>query len=139
MSHTSDMTTPKSSVNTVEEKTSTNYFEPILQAILNKLRNDPASITTEDARRFSENAVVGDLRTAKVISAVEAYATANELLHEVDPRLGQAPHTSLLTVVNDLSIAVDQNPDDVSTEVLRTAQAIVSSKSRSTYNTISSS
>jgi len=133
------MTTPKSSVNTVEEKTSTNYFEPILQAILNKLRNDPASITTEDARRFSENAVVGDLRTAKVISAVEAYATANELLHEVDPRLGQAPHTSLLTVVNDLSIAVDQNPDDVSTEVLRTAQAIVSSKSRSTYNTISSS
>jgi hypothetical protein len=46
----------------------------------------------------------------------------------VDPQLGQAPHTSLLTVVNDLKVAVDQNPTDVTTEVLRKAQTVVSSE-----------
>jgi hypothetical protein len=129
MSHSSGALTPTSSSNGELEKSSDDYFAPIVKAIMDKLRNDLSSITTEDARRLSENAVVGDLRTAKIISAVEAYATANELLHEIDPRLGQAPHTSLLTVVNDLSVAVDQNPNDVTTEVLKSTQAIVSSKS----------
>jgi hypothetical protein len=112
----------------LQEATGNKYFQDLMQDILDKLRDDPSSITTEDARRLSENTVAGDLRTAKIISAVEAFAAASETIHEVDPQLGQAPHTSLLTVVNDLKIAVDQNPTDVTTEVLRKAQTIVSSK-----------
>lgn len=104
------------------------YFENILTTILQKLKTDPSSITTEDARRLSENVVVHDDQTAKLISAVESFAAASEVMHEVNPHLGQAPHTSLLTVVNDLKVAVEQNPGDVTTEVLRTAQNVVSSK-----------
>lgn len=111
-----------------QDTSSNQYFPRLMTDILDKLRDDPSSITTEDARRLSENAVVGDMRTAKIISAVEAFAAASEVIHEVDPTLGQAPHTSLLTVVNDLKVAVDQNPNDVTTEVLRTAQNVVSSK-----------
>jgi hypothetical protein len=107
------------------------HFTTLLEDILKKLREDPSTITTEDARRLSENAQARDLRSAKIISAVEAFAAASEIVHEVDPSLGQAPHTSLLTVVNDLKVAVDQNPADVTTEVLRTAQAIVSSECNS--------
>jgi hypothetical protein len=110
------------------ETTGDEYFQGILNNILEKLRNDPSSITTEDARRLSENAIAGDLRTAKIISAVEAFAAASEVINEVDPRLGHAPHTSLLTVVNDLRVAVDRNPSGVTTEVLKTAQTVVSSK-----------
>lgn len=119
----SETTTEKSGETKGEQ-----YFQGILNNILDKLRDDPSSITTEDARRLSENAVAGDMRTAKIISAVEAFAAASEVIHDVDPQLGQPPHTSLLTVVNDLKAAVDQNPTDVTTEVLRTAQNVVSSK-----------
>lgn len=112
-----------------QDTTGNHYFQSLMNEILDKLRDDPSSITTEDARRLSENAVVGDMRTAKIISAVEAFAAASEVIHDVDPTLGQAPHTSLLTVVNDLKVAVDQNPTDVTAEVLRTAQNVVSSKS----------
>ncbi|KAF2831629.1 hypothetical protein CC86DRAFT_342578 [Ophiobolus disseminans] len=110
-------------------------MQEVMNEILNKLRDDPSSITTEDARRLSENAVVGDLRTAKIISAVEAFALANEVVHDVDPQLGQAPHTSLLTVVNDLKIAVEQNPTDVTIEVLRTAQNVVSKMQKAVGHT----
>lgn len=104
------------------------YFTGILDSILRKLKTDPSTITTEDARRLSENVVAKDEQTAKIVSAVEAFAAASEVIHEVNPQLGQAPHTSLLTVVNDLKVAVEQNPADVTTEVLRTAQNVVSSK-----------
>lgn len=104
------------------------YFTGILDSILTKLKTDPSTITTEDARRLSENVVAKDEQTAKIVSAVEAFAAASEVIHEVNPQLGQAPHTSLLTVVNDLKVAVEQNPADVTTEVLRTAQNVVSSK-----------
>jgi hypothetical protein len=112
----------------LQEATGNKYFQDLMQDILDKLRDDPSSITTEDARRLSENTVADDLRTAKIISAVEAFAAASETIHEVDPQLSQAPHTSLLTVINDLKVAVDQNPTDVTTEILRKAQTVVSSK-----------
>ncbi|KAF1912253.1 hypothetical protein BDU57DRAFT_504737 [Ampelomyces quisqualis] len=126
-----------SSINTEKspESTGDQYFQGILNHVLEKLKEDPASITTEDARRLSENAVAGDLRTAKIISAVEAFAAASEVIHEVDPQLGQAPHTSLLTVVNDLKVAVDQNPTNVTTEVLRTAQNVVSKMQKAVGHT----
>jgi hypothetical protein len=104
------------------------YFEGILKEILRKLETNPGTITTEDARRLSENVVVNDKWTAKVVSVTESYAAANEILHELIPQLGLAPQTSLLTIVNDLKAAVEQNPRDVTTEVLRTAQNVVSSK-----------
>jgi hypothetical protein len=111
-----------------QEATGDEYFQDLMQGILTKLKVDPSSITTEDTRRLSENAVAGDLRTAKIISAVEAFAAASETIHEVDPQLGQAPHTSLLTVINDLKVAVEQNPTDVTTEVLQKVQTVVSSE-----------
>src|SRR2546425_675991 len=75
-----------------------------------KLMNNPSIITTEDARRLSENVAATDEKSARIISAVEAFAVANEDLHDEEPSLGQAPHTSLLTVVNDLNAAVEANP-----------------------------
>jgi hypothetical protein len=125
---------PTTNTEKSQKATGNEYFQSLMQDILAKLKNDPSSITTEDARRLSENAVVGDLRTAKIISAVEAFAAASETINEVDPQLGQAPHTSLLTVVNDLKVAVDQNPTDVTAEVLKKAQTVVSSM-YTTYRT----
>jgi hypothetical protein len=104
------------------------YFQSIVNDVLVKLREDPRSLTTEDARRLSENAVADDMRMAKIISAVEAFAVASEVIHDVDPRLGHAPFTSLMTLINDLKVAVEQNPTDVTTEVLKTAQNVVSSR-----------
>jgi hypothetical protein len=115
-------------IKALHESTGDSYFQDILNEILEKLRDDPSSITTEDARRLSENAVADDLRTAKIISAVEAFAAASEFDHEVNPQMDNAPHTSLLTVVNDLRVTVDRNPTNVTTEILRSAQAVVSSK-----------
>ncbi|KAH7087215.1 hypothetical protein FB567DRAFT_560910 [Paraphoma chrysanthemicola] len=111
------------------------HFSVLLEDVLKKLREDPSTITTEDARRLSENAEARDLRSAKIISAVEAFAAASEIVHEVDPTLGQAPHTSLLTVVNDLKVAVEQNPAGVTTEVLKTAQAVVSKMQKAVGHT----
>lgn len=103
-------------------------FREQMEQILVKLRNNPGDITTEDARRLSENYDARDDKSARIISAVEAFAVANEALYEQDASMGQAPHMSLLTVVNDLCAAVDTNPHDVTTEVLRNTESIVSSE-----------
>lgn len=130
MSHSSNQSTiSNNSISTEKYTSSDQDIQQAMTDILDKLRNDPGSITTEDARRLSENTVADDLQTARIISAVESFAIANEAAHEIDPELGQAPHTSLLTVVNDLKNAVEQNPGGVTTEILRTAQNVVSSKS----------
>jgi len=107
----------------------TQQFNSQLHKVLDKLQKDPLSITTEDARRLSENYEAHDVRSAKIISAVESLAVAAQEIHEETPSLGQGPQTSLLTVVNDLKGAVDANPEEVTTEVLKTTQGIVSSKS----------
>jgi hypothetical protein len=104
-----------------------------MEHILFKLKTDPSSITTEDARRLSENYNASDEKSARIISAVEAFALANEQMYEQDSDIGQPPHTSLTTLVQDLQAAVDATPDDVTTEVLRTTQSIVSSKYSSLY------
>jgi hypothetical protein len=108
----------------------TDYFQELMEDILRKLKQDPSSITREDARRLSENAEARDMRTAKIIAAVEAFAEAHEYIYpkNSDPGLDQAPHTSLPTILKDLSVAVDINPSDVTLEVLRAAQAVVSSE-----------
>jgi hypothetical protein len=72
-----------SSTSSMSEKESTDYFLPLVEDILDKLRQDPGSITTDDARRLSENAVVGDLRTARIVAAVKAFAAHNEGIYEV--------------------------------------------------------
>jgi hypothetical protein len=110
------------------ESAGNKHFQSIVNEILVKLREDPRSLTTEDARRLSKNTVADDARMAKIISSVEAFAVANEVIHDIDPNLSHAPHTSLPTLINDLKVAVEKNPADVTTEVLRTAQNIVSSE-----------
>jgi hypothetical protein len=100
-----------------------------LHKVLEKLQKDPLSITTEDARRLSENYEAHDARSAKIISAVESLAVVAQEIHEETPTLGQRPQTSLLTVVNDLKVAIDTNPEEVTVEILKTTQSIVSSKS----------
>ncbi|KAI8940224.1 hypothetical protein NX059_003928 [Plenodomus lindquistii] len=97
-----------------------------LDKTLLKLKQDPSSITTEDARRLSENYDAHDERSARIISAVEAFAVANVEVHNQNPSLGQEIHTSLLTLVKDLHAAVTLNPGDVTDEVLKTAQSVVS-------------
>jgi hypothetical protein len=72
-----------STTSSMSEKESTDYFLPLVEDILDKLRQDPGSITTDDARRLSENAVVGDLRTARIVAAVKAFAAHNEGIYEV--------------------------------------------------------
>jgi hypothetical protein len=72
-----------STTSSMSEKESTDYFLPLVEDILDKLRQDPGSITTDDARRLSENAVVGDLRTARIVAAVKAFAAHNEGISEV--------------------------------------------------------
>jgi hypothetical protein len=74
--HTSS-TTPTHNVHYVV------HFLPLVEDILDKLRQDPGSITTDDARRLSENAVVGDLRTTRIVAAVKAFAAHNEGIYEV--------------------------------------------------------
>jgi hypothetical protein len=99
-----------------------------LHEVLDKLQQDPLSITTEDARRLNENYESSDTRSAKIISAVETLAEANQEIHKEMPTLGHGPLTSLLTIVNDLKAAVDANPAEVNNEILKMTQGIVSSK-----------
>ncbi|KAF2132598.1 hypothetical protein P153DRAFT_420568 [Dothidotthia symphoricarpi CBS 119687] len=113
-----------------QEQPSEAKLEREMIVILHKLKNDPGSITTEDARRLSENTEAKDERSARIISAVESLAVANVEVHEKNPELGQVPHTSLLTVVRDLDAAVARSPEDVTPDVLRGAQSIVSKMQR---------
>lgn len=108
--------------------TSTQRFHSHLQGVLDKLHKDPLSITTEDARRLSENYEARDQRSANIISAVESLAVASQDVHEQIPTLGQSTHTSLLTVVHDLKAAVEANTKGVTPEILKITQGVVSSK-----------
>ncbi|KAF2705108.1 hypothetical protein K504DRAFT_506578 [Pleomassaria siparia CBS 279.74] len=104
-------------------------FHDHLQVVLAKLERDPLTITTDDARRLHEHFDAKDERSARIISAVEALALANQDLRIEKgemPTLGQPGHASLLTVVEDLLAAVDANPEDVTTEVLKLTQTAVS-------------
>ncbi|CAO2656704.1 Nn.00g055070.m01.CDS01 [Neocucurbitaria sp. VM-36] len=101
-----------------------------MENILVKVKKNTSSITTEDARRLSENVEARDEKSARIISAVKSFAMTNKALHEPNTSLGQAPYTSLLTLVEDLHVAVDTNPGDVTTEVLRAAQSVISKMQR---------
>jgi hypothetical protein len=87
-------------------------------------------MTTEDARRLFENAPANDVRIANLIFAVGTLTVINKIMQEADSSLGLAPRTSFPTIINDLRTAVDKNPGDVTTEVLKAAQNVVSSESR---------
>lgn len=99
-----------------------------MEQILIKLKNDPSTITTEDARRLSENHDAGDIRSARIISAVEAFAVANREISKDDLNPGQAPHTSLPTIVQDLHTAVERSHNDITSEILQNTLHIVNSK-----------
>lgn len=117
-------------VNT-DEDTSTS-ITPNTQAfpdnVISKLLADPTSISTEDARRFSENIEARDAKSARLVSAVESLAAVHEDLRGTDASLGQIPHPSMLTIVRDLLADVEKYPQDVDGEILKTTQAIVNSE-----------
>lgn len=120
----------KTAVNNDHPRSSSHISQSALnvsQNVIERLRNDPSSITEEDARRFSENVEVRDASTARLVSAVESLAAAHKDIYGGKISLGQSLHPSLLTVVKDLYAAVETNPGDVNTEILRTTQSIVSS------------
>ncbi|USP77194.1 uncharacterized protein yc1106_04468 [Curvularia clavata] len=75
-----------------------------LEAILAKLKTEPGSITAEEAQLLSESVTAKDERAVRIITAVEYLAIANK----------------------DLYAAVDGSYDEVTPEVIRTAQGIVS-------------
>ena len=54
-------------------------FQDQLALCLQKLKLDPGSITTEEARLLSENVAEGDERSVRIISAIESLAIANEV------------------------------------------------------------
>ncbi|KAF1836679.1 hypothetical protein BDW02DRAFT_577753 [Decorospora gaudefroyi] len=89
------------------------YFQDQLKAILEKLKTEPGTITTEEARTLADNVAVRDDRAVRIISAVEFLAIANK----------------------DLEAAVDGSPDEVTTEVLRTTQSIVSKMQKAVGHT----
>lgn len=93
-------------------------------------KKDPLAITTEDARRLHEHFDAVDDRSARIISAVETLAFANQdlCIGKGDTALRQAGHASLLTLLEDLLAAVDANPRDVTVEMLRLAQVVVNGK-----------
>jgi hypothetical protein len=96
--------------------------------VITKLLNDPTSISTEDARRFSENIEARDARSARLVSAVESLAAVREDLRGTDAPLGQTPHPSMLTIVRDLLADVENYPQDVDEEILKTTRAITNSE-----------
>jgi chemotaxis regulatin CheY-phosphate phosphatase CheZ len=100
----------------------------VSEDVIERLRNDPSSITEEDARRFSENVEATNPTSARLVSAVESLAAAHNEIYSKNINLGQSPHPSLLTVVKDLYAAVEANPEDINTEILKTTQSIVNSE-----------
>ncbi|KAJ5059723.1 hypothetical protein PSV09DRAFT_2373231 [Bipolaris maydis] len=90
-------------------------FQDQLEAILDKLKTDPSSITADDARLLSDNF------TTRV--------------HHQESSHTQTHRRSLLTAAKDLHGAVDDSPEEVTTEVLRTTQSIVSKMQKALGNT----
>ncbi|RYN56751.1 hypothetical protein AA0118_g3879 [Alternaria tenuissima] len=86
--------------------TSSQRFQDQLESVLKKLKTDPGSITADEARILTENVAKPDDRAVRIISAVESLAIANKDLHA----------------------AVDGSSEEATTEILRVAQSIVSSK-----------
>lgn len=54
-------------------------FQDQLEAILDKLKTDPSSITADDARLLSDNFTTRDERAVRIIFAVEYLAIANKV------------------------------------------------------------
>ncbi|KNG46624.1 hypothetical protein DDE82_002162 [Stemphylium lycopersici] len=103
----SDILSEKASFDVSSDATTqSQQFQDQLEAILRKLKSDASSITADEARLLSENVTTS--------------------VHHQGSSYHQAPHRSLLTAAKDLHAAVDGSPEEVTTEVLRTAQSIVS-------------
>ncbi|EUC36011.1 hypothetical protein COCCADRAFT_89389 [Bipolaris zeicola 26-R-13] len=79
-------------------------FKNLLEAMLEKLKTDPSSVTVDDARLLFDNFTASDERAVRIISAVEYLAIANKDLHD----------------------KVESSPGEVTIEVLRTTQSVVS-------------
>lgn len=54
-------------------------FKNLLEAMLEKLKTDPSSVTVDDARLLFDNFTASDERAVRIISAVEYLAIANKV------------------------------------------------------------
>ena len=101
--------------------------------MLDKLRTDPLSITPEDALRLSDQIIATDDRSAKIVSAVNSLAVVSEEIKELDPRLNGSclchdPGHTQAALASDLNAAVDRHPSNVTPQLLKTVQGIVTSE-----------
>jgi hypothetical protein len=104
--------------------------------VVDKLKNDPTTVTADDARRLHEHFNATDKESARLISAIEAVANANGELASVQgdtEALAKSGHTSLTTIAEDLLHAVESNPGDVTVEVLKLTQTAVSKMQVSSF------
>ncbi|KAF2187035.1 hypothetical protein K469DRAFT_570863, partial [Zopfia rhizophila CBS 207.26] len=101
-------------------------FQYHLQKVLEQLKKDPMSITAEDARRLHEHYNAVDERSAKVISAVEALAVVTPEIATTGGEDASNGTVSLYALVKNVHSTIDTNPADVTPDILKLAQSIVS-------------
>lgn len=105
--------------------------------MLKKLKENPSAITTDEARRLHEHLDVTDEHSARIVSAIEALAAAHADIAKEEGdsvALSQIGHASLPTLAQDLLSAVDKNPGDVTTELLRLTQSVLSKMQKAVGN-----
>ncbi|KAF2663083.1 hypothetical protein K491DRAFT_584500 [Lophiostoma macrostomum CBS 122681] len=103
--------------------------------VIEKLQKDPTTVTTDDARRFHEHFDVNDEHSARLVSAIEAFAAAHDdIAAEKGESLVGAGHASLHTLIQDLHSAVDRNPGDVTQALVKLTQSLVSKMQKAVGN-----
>lgn len=116
-------TTPKR----VERLARHQRLQSTMELVLEKLRRDPKTITTEDLHNLADNAEEADTPTVEIIAAVADLVIRNK--EEQSVLSNSISHTTNMSrIVEDLHAAVKAFPGEVNTDILRTTQSIVSSK-----------
>ncbi|ORY08872.1 hypothetical protein BCR34DRAFT_657954 [Clohesyomyces aquaticus] len=104
----------------------TQAFQFHLQKVLEQLQRAPLSITPADARRLHEQYTASDEHTANIISAVEAMAVANRDIKSDDGLYNAAQDPAILhTLLMDLHVTLNINPQYVTPDLLKSAQDAV--------------
>jgi hypothetical protein len=118
------LATPSGAMSTSTESqaagpTRERYFHEGMKAILEKLWDDPKSITAADAQNLADNSEARDVQTAQVVAAVKHIASFNEFrkssanedasTRSSMPNAKEFPDTVITKLLND--------PTSISTEV----------------------
>ncbi|KAJ4990190.1 hypothetical protein SVAN01_04281 [Stagonosporopsis vannaccii] len=117
---TFDMSDPASKQ--VERLARHQRLQSAMELVLEKLRRNPRTITTQDIHNLANNADEADMSTAEVIAAVADVVARNK-----EEQSAETPCTfNLSQVIEDLHAAVKASPGKVTVDILRTTQSIVS-------------